>query len=143
MDNKMRVCSVCKSSYSYCPHCGEDKLKPTWYFSFCGENCKNIYNVTSKYENKQIDANSAKVKLGELDLSKLDKFGASYKASIGKINSATAIMEVVTEKVVETIVEAKDEEIVETVEEPMVIETVEEEKTIKKSKRAKKNVDVE
>ena len=138
MNNKMRTCSVCKTPYSYCPHCGEDKLKPTWYFSFCGENCKDIYDVTAKYENGQIDANGAKVKLDKLDLSKLDKFGASYKASIEKINSATIVVEVV-----ETIIETNDEEIVETVEEPIAVETVEEEKVIKKSKRAKKNVDVE
>ena len=133
MSDKMRTCSVCRSPYSYCPHCGEDKLKPTWYFSFCGENCKDIYNVTAKYENGQIDANGAKVKLDKLDLSKLDKFGVSYKTSIEKINSATVVVDVV-EEVVETIVETKDEEIE---------ETVEEEKVIKKSKRAKKNVDVE
>lgn len=138
MNNKMRTCSVCRSSYSYCPHCGEDKLKPTWYFSFCGENCKDIYNVTAKYENGQIDANGAKVKLDKLDLSKLDKFGASYKSSIEKINSSTIVAEVV-----EAIIETNDEEIVETVEEPIAVETVEEEKVIKKSKRAKKNVDIE
>lgn len=138
MNNKMRTCSVCRTPYSYCPHCGEDKLKPTWYFSFCGENCKDIYDVTAKYENGQIDANGAKVKLDKLDLSKLDKFGASYKASIEKINSSTIVTEVV-----EAIIETNDEEIVETVEEPIAVETVEEEKMIKKSKRTKKNVDVE
>lgn len=138
MNNKMRTCSVCRSSYSYCPHCGEDKLKPTWYFSFCGENCKDIYNVTAKYENGQIDANGAKVKLDKLDLSKLDKFGASYKSSIEKINSSTIVAEVV-----EAIIETNDEEIVETVEELITVETVEEEKVFRKSKRAKKNVDVE
>lgn len=138
MSNKMRTCSVCRNSYSYCPHCGEDKLKPTWYFSFCGENCKDIYDVTAKYENGQIDANGAKAKLDKLDLSKLDKFGASYKASIEKINSSTIVAEVV-----EAIIETNDEEIVETVEESITVETVEEEKVIKKSKRAKKNVDVE
>lgn len=142
MSNKTRICSVCRNSYLYCPHCGEDKLKPTWYFSFCGENCKDIYDVTAKYENGQIDANGAKVKLDKLDLSKLDKFGASYKVSIEKINSATIVVDVI-EEVVETVVETKNEEIVESVEEPVVVETVEEEKVIKKSKRAKKNVDVE
>jgi hypothetical protein len=134
----MRTCSVCRTSYLYCPHCGEDKLKPTWYFSFCGGNCKDIYDVTAKYENGQIDANGAKEKLNGLDLSKVDKFGASYKASIEKINSTTVV-----EEAVETIIETNDEEIVKTVEEPIAVETVEEEKVIKKSKRAKKNVDVE
>lgn len=142
MSNKMRTCSVCRTSYSYCPHCGEDKLKPTWYFSFCGGNCKDIYDVTAKYENGQIDVNGAKAKLDKLDLSKLDKFGASYKVSIEKIKSATVVVDVI-EEVVETIVKTNDEGIVELVEEPMVVETVEEEKVIKKSKRAKKNVDVE
>lgn len=141
MDNKIRICAVCRNSYSYCPHCGEDKLKPTWYFSFCGENCKNIYDVTSKYENGQIDANGANVKLNELDLSKLDKFGTSYKTSIERITSTTAVVEIAVEEVVDAIVETKDEEIVETVETPLMIETVEEEKIIRKSKRAKRNVE--
>lgn len=140
MSNKMRICSVCRNPYSYCPHCGEDKLKPTWYFSFCGGNCKDIYDITAKYENGQIDANGAKVKLDKLDLSKLDKFGVSYKASIEKINSATVVVDVI-EEVVETIVKTNDEEIVELVEEPMVVETVEEKKVIRKSKRAKRNVE--
>lgn len=140
MNDKMRNCSVCRSSYSYCPHCGEDKLKPTWYFSFCGENCKDIYDITSKYENGQINANSAKVKLDALNLSKLDKFGTSYKDSIKKINSANSVMEAITE---DGIIETKYEKFTETVEEPIVVETVEEEKVFKKSKRAKKNVEVE
>lgn len=143
MANKIRTCACCMEKYSYCPRCKEDKNKPTWYFSFCGENCKSIYDITSKYENGQIEATIAKTKLSQLDLSKLDKFGTSYKASIEKINSTAVDVKVVTEEVVETIVETKDEEIVETVEKPIVIETVEEEKVIKKSKRAKKNVDVE
>ena len=116
MSDKMRTCSVCRNPYSYCPHCGEDKLKPTWYFSFCGENCKDIYDVTAKYENGQIDANGAKVKLDKLDLSKLDKFGTSYKASIEKINS-TAVKEVIVDEAVETIIETKDGENVENIEE--------------------------
>lgn len=138
MANNSRICSTCRQSYLYCPRCNEDKNKPTWYFSFCSENCMNIYGVTSKYENGQFSASEAKERLNKLDLSKLDKFGTSYKASIEKINSATVVVDVVEE-----VVETNDEEIVETVEEPVVVETVEEEKVIKKSKRAKKNVDVE
>ncbi len=132
----MRTCSVCRSFYSYCPHCSEDKSKPTWYFAFCGENCKDIYDVTSKYENGQIDANSAKKKIDKLDLSNLDRFGTSYKVSIKKINS-------IAKKVVEEVIETKDKETVETVEEPMVTETVEKEKTIKKPKRFKRDIYVE
>ena len=38
------------TTYEVCPHCGEDKLKPTWYFSFCGENCKKMLIFATKKE---------------------------------------------------------------------------------------------
>lgn len=139
MANKIRTCACCMEKYSYCPNCGEDKDKPTWFFSFCSEKCKGIYDITSKYENGQISANDARAKLDELDLSGIDKFGTSYKTSIEKITSATAVAKIVVEEVVET----KDEEIVETVDEFVATETIEEERVIKKSKRAKKSVEVE
>ena len=87
MDRKTRICSCCGKSYQYCPRCADDKDKELWYFAFCSENCKNIYDVTSKYENNQVDATTAKKELDKLDLSGLKNFGESYKESIEKINS--------------------------------------------------------
>lgn len=86
MDRKMRTCAVCHTNYEYCPHCDKDNDKPTWYFSFCSENCHDIYEVASKFESKQMDANTAKEKLDKLDLARLDNFGFSYKKSIERIN---------------------------------------------------------
>ena len=141
MERKIRRCVVCGSEYKFCPRCNEDADKPLWYFTFCAEQCKNIYNITSGYEDGKITANVAKTKLDKLDLSKLDKFGTSYKASIEKINS-TAVKEVIVDEAVETIIETKDGENVENIEETAITEVVEE-KVIKKSKRAKRNVYVE
>lgn len=141
MERKIRRCVVCSNEYKFCPRCNEDADKPLWYFTFCSEQCKNIYNITSGYEDGKITANVAKTKLDELDLSKLDKFGTSYKASIEKINS-TAVKEVIVDEAVETIIETKDGENVENIEEIAITEAVEE-KVIKKSKRAKRNVYVE
>lgn len=141
MERKIRRCVVCGSEYKFCPRCNEDADKPLWYFTFCAEQCKNIYNITSGYEDGKITANVAKTKLDKLDLSKLDKFGTSYKASIEKINS-TAVKEVIVDEAVETIIETKDGENVENIEETAITEAVEE-KVIKKSKRAKRNVYVE
>lgn len=122
MNKKNRTCAVCRENYSYCPHCGEDKDKPTWYFTFCSSNCKDIYDVTSKFENKQITEYEAKKTLDKLDLYKVNNFGQSYKSSIEKINTVkTAVKE---EK---------------TIEEEQVIE--DEEMEIKKSKKAKRNVE--
>ena len=86
MERNLRTCTVCRGGYKYCPHCDKDNDKPTWYFSFCKENCHDIYEVASRFENKQIDANTAKEKLDKLDLSRLDNFGFSYKKSIERIN---------------------------------------------------------
>lgn len=84
-DKKSRICCVCHNEYTYCPRCNEDKSKPTWYFSFCSENCKEIYQTTSQFENGIISKEDALSKLSELDISGLKNFGNSYKDSIYKI----------------------------------------------------------
>lgn len=88
MERKSRTCSVCRRSYKFCPSCREDSDKPLWYFSYCSENCKKIYEVTSNFEDGLIDEKTAKEQLRKLDLSRLDNFGTSYVASINKIMSS-------------------------------------------------------
>ena len=91
MSNKDRRCSVCGKTYLYCPRCQEYENKPHWYFCFCSENCKTIYEVTSNFESGQIDGLIAKEELKKLDLSKSKNFGESYRNSIKKINSFKTI----------------------------------------------------
>ena len=101
MGKKYRICSVCHFNYDFCNHCNKDKDKPLWYFTFCSQNCHDIYEITSSFENGKIDADEAKLKLNNLNLSKLDNFGESYKKSINKIMSSVSVKEnVVTEDVV-------------------------------------------
>ena len=59
--------------------------KPTWYFAYCSENCKDIYNVTSAYEDGRMTDIEAKEKLSKLDLSRKNNFGESYQKSIASI----------------------------------------------------------
>ena len=84
--SKEKICAVCYKSYEYCPVCGKDKDKPTWMFTFCSENCHDIYLVTSSYANHKLTANKAKNRLDKLDLSGLDNFGGSYQNVIADIN---------------------------------------------------------
>lgn len=91
MERKLRRCSVCGNEYRFCNRCPEDKDKPNWYFAFCSENCKNIYDITSKFENGQISEFEAKEQLEKSDLSKLSDFGTSYKASVDRIMKAVSI----------------------------------------------------
>lgn len=87
MERKLRICCVCGTQYKYCPKCNEDKDKPHWMFVYHEENCKNIYDVMTKYEWGQINANEAATELEKLDLSKLDSFGESYRNTLNKIMS--------------------------------------------------------
>ena len=107
--------------------------------------CHDIYEITSSFENGKIDANEAKLKLNNLNLSKLDNFGESYKKSINKIMSSVSVKEnVVTEDVVaeERIEIDLDDQVVEK-ENNDVTEEVVEEKVFRKSKNKRAKIDVE
>ena len=56
-------------------------------FTFCSENCHDIYLTTSSYANHKLTANKAKNKLDKLDLSGLNDFGGSYQNVIADINA--------------------------------------------------------
>lgn len=85
--DKMRTCVVCGKKYSFCPVCDpkDAKLEP-WHFAWCSEDCKEIYGVTSAFEDGRMSAIEAEEKLEKLDLSRIEYFGTSYKDSIAKIN---------------------------------------------------------
>lgn len=87
----IRTCVLCKQNYSYCPVCNpEDRLKPTWYFCYCSDNCHDIDSIASAYEDGRITDTEAKEKLGKLDLSRKEYFGESYKNSIASIMKTKA-----------------------------------------------------
>ena len=135
MERKLRICSACRGKYRYCPRCNEDRDKPHWYFAFCSENCKDIYDVASNYDLGKITPKEAKERLSKLDLSKIENFGESYQSTIAKINSyketKPTIIEVDAGLNVKDITDATD-----------VVEVVVE-NTTKKPRKAKKNVDIE
>lgn len=82
-----RTCCVCHNNYTFCPVCNsEDRNKPTWYFAYCSENCRDIYKVTSDYENGQINAYDARLILDKLELTNLQNFGESYQKTVARIN---------------------------------------------------------
>ena len=86
--NDLRMCCVCHKEYPFCLCNPEDRLKPTWHFTYCSENCKDIYNITSSFEDGRMTDIEAKAKLEKLDLSKKEYFGESYQKSIASIMKA-------------------------------------------------------
>ena len=144
MGKKYRICSVCHFNYDFCNHCNKDKDKPLWYFTFCSQNCHDIYEITSSFENGKIDANEAKLQLDNLNLSKLDNFGESYKKSISKIINSASIKERVITK--DAVVEETEINAIEQVDEKEnndITEEVVEEKVFRKSKNKRAKLDVE
>ena len=80
-----RTCIICGENYAYCPHCGEDANKPTWYFIFDGQNCHDIYEVCTQYRDGEIDANVAYEKISKLDISNIKNFSESTRIKIEEI----------------------------------------------------------
>ena len=139
-----KICATCRCSYNFCPKCNKDKDKPLWYFTFCSQNCHDIYETTSSFENGKIDADEAKLKLDNLNLSKLDNFGENYKKSIDKIMSSVSIKEsVITEDVVAEKTEINAVEQVVEKENNDTTEDVVEEKVFRKSRNKRTKIDVE
>ena len=88
--NNLRMCCVCHKEYPFCLCNPEDRLKPAWHFAYCSENCKDIYNITSAFEDGRITDTEAKEKLEKLDLSRKEYFGESYKNPIASIMKTKA-----------------------------------------------------
>ena len=89
-----RTCIICGRSYRYCPTCGEDTGKPTWYAIFDGENCHDIYETCVAYRDKNITVKEAYEKMNKLDLSYLDSIVPATKAQIEEIlNSQNTLNE--------------------------------------------------
>ena len=80
-----RTCIICGENYAYCPHCGEDANKPTWYFIFDGQNCHDIYEVCTQYRDGEIDINLAYEKISKLDISNIKNFAESTRMQIEEI----------------------------------------------------------
>ncbi len=81
-----RICCICGKTYTFCPVCNSgDTNKPTWYFTFCGENCKDIYNVCTQYRDKELSPAEAQAKIMKLDITNIDNFAEATQAQIHEI----------------------------------------------------------
>lgn len=107
MKRQSRTCACCRREYKYCPKCStKDREKPLWYFSFCSENCKKIFDIASDFELNHISAKDAEEMVNKLDLSRFEYFGTSYKNSILKIKEdASKIVEESNKEEIQTVKE--------------------------------------
>ena len=85
MANLNRTCCLCGIKYSYCPSCTTDRNKPSWMTVFCSENCRNIYNTTTKYGMNKISVDEARTDLDGCDLSNKEQFNDHAKKMLDEI----------------------------------------------------------
>lgn len=136
-DNKK--CIICGTTYSYCPNCGADRKKPSWYAIFDGENCNNIYEILTGYRDGVITIDEAYNKLKDCDLTKINDEGFN----VGTRQKIQEILASKDEKFIEPVVEPVEETVEETIEEvvesaPVVEEVIEEPKKQDNFKRENK-----
>lgn len=113
-----RKCIICGKEYSYCPVCGQDLKKPSWYTIFCGDNCNSIYEIVTTYRDGGCSIEAARDILNGLDLSTVDADGfnattrGQIKEILGTAENVDAVETVETSEVVSEEPEEVSQEVV-------------------------------
>ena len=74
MGRRNRECYLCGRDYQYCPTCAQDKMKPAWMSEFHSENCKNIFDICTRFNMKLMSKSEAQDALNTCDLSNKTNF---------------------------------------------------------------------
>ena len=69
MGKRNRECYLCNEKYEYCPTCSQDKMKPAWMATFHSENCKNIFDIATRFNLQLLTKEEAQSEMGKCDLS--------------------------------------------------------------------------
>lgn len=80
-----RKCICCGEKYQYCPSCGNDRLKETWYSAFCSETCKDLWQTLSKYSMGFINKSQAIELINTLPLKDKSKYVTCVQRDLGKL----------------------------------------------------------
>ena len=85
MGRRARVCYLCGSTYQYCPTCSQDKMKPSWMSEFHSENCKNIFDICTRFNMKLMSKSEAQAALNACDLSNKANFKSYVQRDLENI----------------------------------------------------------
>lgn len=128
MGRKSRECYLCKESYKYCPTCSNDRVKPSWMAEFHSENCKDIFDICTRFNMELFTKEEAKSAIEKCDISNKLNFRPSVQNTLSNL---LKVDEVVFEKepIVETpVIEEKpfivnvDAKITEVTEDEVVVD---------------------
>ena len=118
MGRKSRECYLCGETYKYCPTCSNDRVKPSWMAEFHSENCKDIFDICTRFNMELLTKEDAKAAIEKCDLSNKLNFRPSVQNTLSKL---LKVDDVVFEE--EPIVVTLDAEIKEIHEDKAIVET--------------------
>ena len=85
MGRRTRECYLCDQDYLYCPTCSQDKMKPAWMSEFHSENCKNIFDICTRFNMNLMSKVEAQDALNACDLSHKANFKSYVQRDIDVI----------------------------------------------------------
>lgn len=85
MGRKTRECYLCGEKYNFCPTCSQDRMKPSWMSEFHDENCKNIFDICTRFNMGLISKEDAQKALSACDLSNKENFKDYVQRDIANI----------------------------------------------------------
>ena len=85
MARRQRECYLCGASYQYCGSCSQDLAKPSWMAEFHSENCKNIFDIATRFNMQLLTKDEAKAAMEQCDLSNKDNFKSYVQLDLENI----------------------------------------------------------
>lgn len=111
MGRRNRECYLCGTDYLYCPTCSQDKMKPAWMAEFHNENCKNIFDICTRFNMNMMSKVEAQDALISCDLSNKANFKSYVQRDLDVIFEEEPIVVKLEAEIKEVF---KDKAIVET-----------------------------
>ena len=111
MARKSRECYLCGADYRYCGSCSNDRMKPVWMSEFHSENCKNIFDICTRFNMNLMSKTEAQEGLKTCDLSNKASFKSCVQRDLEVIFEEEPIVIDLEAEIKEV---SKDKAIVET-----------------------------
>lgn len=119
MGRRNRECYLCGRDYQYCPTCSQDKMKPYWMADFHTENCKNIFDICTRFNMNLMSKTEAQDALNSCDLSNKENFKSYVQRDLEVIFAEDVVPAPAEDPIVVTL----DAEIKEIHEDKAIVET--------------------
>lgn len=119
MGRRSRECYLCGRHYEYCGSCSSDRMKPAWMSEFHSENCKNIFDICTRFNMNLMSKSEAQDALNSCDLSNKENFKSYVQRDLEVIFAADEVSAPAEDPIIVTL----DAETKEIHEDKAIVET--------------------